>query len=160
MIGYGNPGRLDDGLGPAFAERIEALNLPGVLVDSDYQLSVEDAARISNVDIAIFADAAVDGDGPFYFKEVTPEPAVSFTSHSVSPGQVYSLAQTLFHAQVNAYVLGIRGYEFNEFGERLCDKAKDNLEQAVQFFKEKAEQNWTFTTESLNHAACSDEQER
>ena len=35
LIGYGNAGRGDDGLGPAFAERIEAAGLPGVDVDID-----------------------------------------------------------------------------------------------------------------------------
>ena len=44
VIGYGNPGRLDDGLGPAVASAMEEFNLPGVSVDSNYQLTVEDAA--------------------------------------------------------------------------------------------------------------------
>ena len=30
VIGYGNPGRLDDGLGPAFAAQVERLQLPDV----------------------------------------------------------------------------------------------------------------------------------
>ena len=31
LIGYGNPGRCDDGLGPAFAARVAAQNLPGIV---------------------------------------------------------------------------------------------------------------------------------
>ena len=31
VIGYGNPGRLDDGLGPALAEAVEKLDLPGLI---------------------------------------------------------------------------------------------------------------------------------
>jgi hypothetical protein len=30
-------------------------------------------------------------------------------------------------------VLGIRGYEFNEFGEHLSEKAKHNLDCALRF---------------------------
>ena len=44
VIGYGNPGRQDDGLGAAVIERLEALGLEGVTVDADYQLNIEDAA--------------------------------------------------------------------------------------------------------------------
>ena len=32
LLGYGNPGRLDDGLGPALAAQVERLALPGVTV--------------------------------------------------------------------------------------------------------------------------------
>ena len=60
LIGYGNPGRADDGLGPALADRIEALDLPGLTVESDYQLSIEHAALAAGHDIVIFADA--DGE--------------------------------------------------------------------------------------------------
>lgn len=41
LIGYGNPGRGDDGLGPALAAAIEAMELPGVTVEADYQLMVD-----------------------------------------------------------------------------------------------------------------------
>ena len=40
VIGYGNPGRLDDGLGPAFAERIQAMELPSVTVESNTSLTL------------------------------------------------------------------------------------------------------------------------
>ena len=40
LLCYGNPGRLDDGLGPAFGEVLERESLPGVTVDLDYQLTV------------------------------------------------------------------------------------------------------------------------
>ena len=35
LIGYGNPGRLDDGLGPALAEAVAKLAIPGVTVEAD-----------------------------------------------------------------------------------------------------------------------------
>lgn len=133
LIGYGNPGRLDDGLGPVLAERIEKKNLPNVTVDADYQLMVEDSAAIAENDIVIFADAAVDGDGPFYFRPIAGKSQMSFSSHSAEPEQLVALAEKLFGAKTKCYILGIRGYEFNEFGQRLSKGAVANLEKAEEF---------------------------
>ena len=133
LIGYGNPGRLDDGLGPALAARIEAASLEGVTVEADYQLTVEDAVDVSRHDVVIFADAAVKGKEPFFFKEIQARSPVSLSSHSVSPEAILFYAENMFHAKTKAYVLGIRGYEFNDFEERLSGRAKQNLEEAFQF---------------------------
>lgn len=135
VIGYGNPGRLDDGLGPALAGRIEGLGIPGVTVDADYQLLVEDAAQVAEHDIVVFADADTSCAPPFYFKQLTPVPALSFSSHSVRPEALLALAHDLFGAKTRGYVLGIRGQEFNEFGERLSDDATAHLEAAVAFLE-------------------------
>jgi hydrogenase maturation protease len=133
VMGFGNPGRLDDGLGPALAARLEALAPAGVTVDSDYQLTVEDAAVVAAHDVAIFADAHVSCAPPFVFEPVEPKAGGSFTSHSVSPAQVMGLAHGLFGARTRGYLLGIRGHEFNEFGERLSDGAAANLDAALAF---------------------------
>jgi len=133
FFGYGNPGRLDDGLGPALAARIEAASLQGLSVEADYQLAVETAFDVSMHDIVIFADAAVRGKAPFFFKEIHPRPPVSLSSHSVSPEAVLFFAERLFHSRARAYVLGIRGYEFNGYDERLSERAARNLEEAFQF---------------------------
>ena len=136
VIGFGNPGRLDDGLGPALARRIEALGLPGVTVDADYQLTVEDAADVAKHETVVFADADVNGPEPFSMRRIHPGiTRVSFSSHSVAPEAVLSLARELFKAEPQGYVLGIRGYAFDEFGERLSEKAKANLAAAATFLE-------------------------
>jgi hydrogenase maturation protease len=134
-IGYGNPGRLDDGLGPAMADALEALSLPGVEVLADYQLTVEDAAAVAGHDAVVFVDAAVTGPEPFSFRRVTAEerPTVGFTSHSLDPATLLGLARQLFSAHAEGYVLAIRGYEFDEFGERLSARARHNLDAALAF---------------------------
>jgi len=133
FIGYGNPGRLDDGLGPALAARVEDASLKGITVEADYQLAVENAFDVSKHDIVIFADAAVKGREPFFFKEIRSKSPMSLSSHSVSPEAVLFFAERMFHSKARAYVLGIRGYEFNEYEERLSEGAKKNLDEAVQF---------------------------
>lgn len=132
VMGYGNPGRLDDGLGPAFAERIQALEIPGVTADADYQLGVEDAAALAETDIVLFADASVDGPAPFDLQPLEAQHAgVGFSSHSLSAGALLGLAKDLFGVSPRAYQVAIRGYEFNEFGERLSEQAQANLAAAV-----------------------------
>ncbi|MCU0727503.1 MAG: hydrogenase maturation protease, partial [Planctomycetes bacterium] len=77
LIGFGNPGRRDDGLGPAVAQAVEGWGIPGVTVESDYQLHVEDAAAVSEHDAVIFADAAAAGPEPFAFGPLAAEGAPS-----------------------------------------------------------------------------------
>lgn len=140
LIGYGNPGRLDDGLGPALAAAMEDWSVEGLTVDADYQLTIEDADDVARHDIVIFADAAVDGREPFYVEEVQPKEALSFSSHSVEPSVLLHMARTLFHASTRAYILGIRGYEFNEFGEGLSSRATANLEKAIAYMRQVVEE--------------------
>ncbi|MBE0645262.1 MAG: hydrogenase maturation protease [Bacteroidetes bacterium] len=135
LIGYGNPGRLDDGLGPALAAVAETWQMEGLTVDADYQLTVEDASDVAANDIVIFADASVNGAEPYFIEKVEPKEALSFSSHSVEPSVLLHMAQTLFQAKTRAYILGIRGYDFNEFGERLSPRAAENLEKAIAYVR-------------------------
>lgn len=135
LLCYGNPGRKDDGLGAAFCSAIEG-NLPvNVTAEADYQLTVEDAAQIADHDVVVFVDASVNGREPFFFQKVDPAPFASFSSHSIEPECLLTLANELFNADVESYALGIRGYEFHEFGETLSEKAFRNLQAAVDFFE-------------------------
>ena len=136
LIGYGNPGRLDDGLGPALAAKIEAAALEGLTVDSDYQLTVEDAFDVSRHDIVIFADAAVKGKEPFFVEEISSRSPMSLSSHSVAPEAVLYFAEKMFQSRARAFVLGIRGYEFNGFEERLSEGAEKNLKDAFIFIED------------------------
>lgn len=136
VIGYGNPGRQDDGLGPAMVAALEEETPAGVTVDADYQLTVEDAAAAAEHDVVVFADAAVKGREPFFFRAVSPEQEVSFSTHSCSPGAVLSLAEQGFGRRPRGYALGVRGYCFDEFGESLSREAQANLDAAIRFLRE------------------------
>jgi hydrogenase maturation protease len=133
LIGYGNPGRRDDGLGPRLAAALEGRALPGVTVESDYQLTVEDADTAARHEVVVFADAAVAGTEPFYFRRIQAGGAPGFSSHSVAPPEVLALAEALFKKTPEAYALGIRGYEFDQFGEGLSERAAANLAAASAF---------------------------
>ena len=136
VLGYGNPGRLDDGLGPAFAEAVRALEWPGVAVESNYQLNIEDAELVARFDVVVFADASVNAAEPFAFGPLEPHPPmVGFSSHSITAPSLLGLAAELFGAHPRAYAMAIRGYLFDDFGEGLSPGAADNLAYAIAFFK-------------------------
>jgi hydrogenase maturation protease len=135
IIGYGNPARGDDGLGPSLAAAVAEWELDGVTVETDYQLHVEHAADAAECDVVIFADADVEGAGPFRFRRLEPKTELSFTSHSVSPAGVLGLARELFSARSTGYVLGIRGHAFGEFAEGLSEEARHNLSSALAFME-------------------------
>ena len=135
VIGYGNPGRLDDGLGPAFAAAFEKLDLPGVTVESAYQLAVEDSRTLADHDVVVFVDASLTAPELFSFEHVEPKAGGSFSSHIVEPGGVVALAQQLYKAKMEAYALGIRGHVFDGFGETLSEQAQANMAAALAFFE-------------------------
>jgi hydrogenase maturation protease len=136
IIGWGNPGRVDDGLGPAFIAAVSETRLPDVVLDSDYQLTMEDAAEVARYDRVLFVDADRRGPAPFTMRKLEPSTdAASFSTHSVAPGAVLTLARDLFHATPEAWLLGIRGYEFDRFGEGLSPRAGANLARAVEFIR-------------------------
>ncbi|POF28345.1 hydrogenase maturation protease [Roseibium marinum] len=134
LIGYGNPGRGDDGLGPAFSEAMAARGLPGLDVDTDYQLVAEHALAVSGHDLVVFADAEIGGEKAFSFREVSPGAPEVLGSHSLVPETVIALCETLYGTLPRAYVLGISGYDYGEVKEGLSEKAAMNLADAETFF--------------------------
>jgi len=133
LLGYGNPGRADDGLGPALAQAVERLGLPGVSVDTDYQLTVEDSVEIGRHATVIFADADAVGPEPFSFGPLEPRPSLGFSSHGVEPEELLALANSLFPGERRAYLLGIRGYDFSAFTLELTERGRANLAAATEF---------------------------
>ncbi|TYC52177.1 hydrogenase maturation protease [Rhodobacterales bacterium] len=134
LIGYGNPGRGDDGLGPAFSERIATRGLPGLEVDTDYQLVAEHALAVSAQDVVIFADAVIGGEGAYSFREISPQLSETLGSHSMQPETVLALCQTLFGVTPQAYVMAISGHDYGEVKEGLSEEAEANLDEAERFF--------------------------
>ncbi len=136
VIGHGNPGRRDDGLGPALAAALEAKSLPHVTVDSAYLLEPEAAELVSRHDVAVFVDAAVTGAEPFSLEAVTPAETLTFSSHGYGASEIMALSAQLFGSAARGYVLAVRGYRFDEFGEELSGGARENLERAEQYLEQ------------------------
>ena len=138
VLGYGNPARGDDGLGPAMIVLLDQADFDQLETRVDYQLCVEDAMDIGNFKHVIFVDASPSIAPPYhlYPLEDSARP-MSLDTHSVSPEAMMFLARTLFSATTTASVLAIRGYVFEPFVESLSSAAEGNLEQAFQHLVEK-----------------------
>lgn len=136
LIGYGNPGRGDDGLGPRFVERIAAENLPAITCLVEYQLNVEHALMASQAECVIFADATLVRDEAFTFTPLHPRPGQDLASHTMSPATVIGLAQVIYGSNPEAHVMAIAGYDFDTFSEDLSERAARNLDLALAHFRQ------------------------
>jgi hydrogenase maturation protease len=138
LYGYGNPGRADDGLGPAFIEKVRHWinnhHIQYLSVDSNYQLNIEDAYSIRDYDIVIFADASVEDIEHYKLTRLQPAEKVNFTMHSVSPSYVLYLCREMYGHSPESFLLHIRGYSF-EMHEGLSDAGMGNLKRAFEFMK-------------------------
>ena len=134
VLGCGNPGRQDDGLGPAAAAEIGKLDWPGVTACDNYQLVIEDALEVAEHDVVWFLDAARSGAEPYEVRTLSAASDIAFTSHLVKPEALLAIAHQYYGKSPKSYLVGIRGYEF-EFLEGLTDRASGNLAQAVALIR-------------------------
>jgi hydrogenase maturation protease len=134
ILGYGNPGREDDGLGPEIVEELEKLRLPGLTLEADYQLSIEHAADLGQADKVIFVDAAVNGPEPFQLKRLEASRSIEFTSHALGPESVLAICEDTYQYRPEALLVGVRGYSF-EFAEGLTERARQNRAVALELIK-------------------------
>jgi len=135
VLGYGNPGRQDDGLGPAAALELGRLGLPEVTAYDAYQLNIEDAADVAEHDAVWFIDASRSGP-PLAVSTLSPAAAVEFTSHIVRPETILAIAEQAYHRRPPAFLMAIRGYQF-EFLEALTPGAARNLRLAMAVLAER-----------------------
>ena len=139
LIGIGNCGRGDDGLGWAFLERVqEKFEFPGQL-EYRYQLQVEDAELISRADRVVFIDSYKGAlPGGFLWQPCKASANVDFTSHILSAGTVLCLCADLYGKNPPADLLMIQGESW-ELRNGISPGAQVNLEQALAYFEQKVE---------------------
>lgn len=149
IIGYGNPGRGDDGLGPALVERIEDSNYLHVTCQSDMQLQVEYVTDLEGYDAIIFVDADASCKAPFEFAVIEAEKDDSYTSHAMTPQALLHAFRHVFrHDAPAAFLLRIRGQQF-ELGAPLSTDAQNNLDAGTAFAKQLCAK--AASTDSVDH---------
>ena len=138
IYGYGNPGRMDDGLGSELVNALEQWakenSMDNIEFDSNYQLNIEDAYEISTKDMVIFVDASQEDIDDFLLTKVDENSKLSFTSHEASPGYIYHLSKKLFNKSPETFLLHIKGYKW-DFQQGLSEEAKLNLNKAIAYMK-------------------------
>lgn len=133
LIGIGNSGRKDDGLGWQLTERVEGSGLFKGDAILRYQLQVEDAELISHYDNVIFVDACRNAiEGGFEVKTCDAAATFTFSTHEIAPESILYLCQDLYEKSPLALLLLIEGNEWSlDIG--LSEKASTNLENAWSY---------------------------
>lgn len=140
IIGIGNPSRGDDAIGPLAVERLEALDLPGVELLTDFQLQVEHALDLVGRRAVIFIDATVAGEAAYTFEPLTPVAEQGATTHGFSPAAVLDVYRQYTDTPLpEAHVLAVRGFDF-ELGAPLSIAAARNLDTAVAMLVDRLRQ--------------------
>jgi hydrogenase maturation protease len=136
LIGIGNDGRGDDGLGWRFVEMIDSLGYDFLDYEFRYQLQVEDAATIADYDIVVFVDSShARLSGGFEMRSCIAANHAFFSTHEQAPSAIVYLANTLYSKFPRAYTLAITGKNW-ELQTSLSREAETNLQSALSFFLE------------------------
>jgi hydrogenase maturation protease len=137
IIGIGNSGRADDGLGWAFIDHIIEKLPENFDCEYRYQLQVEDAEMISHYPVVYFVDADVNRyENGFLWAECQARASYGYTSHELDPETILDLSKSIYNKLPEAYILGISGFNFH-LESRITDHGKENLSHALDFFNEK-----------------------
>ncbi len=135
ILGIGNNGRQDDGLGWMFMDFLDEQNA-NVDLEYRYQLQIEDADLISEYDRVIFVDATKEEtDDGFYLKPCHPSEEYSFSTHALHPETILFLSNKLYNHKPEASIFAIQGYDW-ELKIGLSEKGTENLDKAKKYFKD------------------------
>lgn len=134
VIGIGNTGRGDDGLGWKFADEVKASTGISVVTEYRYQLQVEDAELISHYAMVVFADATeVSLPEGFEMRPCIPASHYYFSSHLQSPEAVLYLSSEIYGKVPQAFLMAITGCEW-ELSTSLSAMAEFHLQKAIKYF--------------------------
>jgi hydrogenase maturation protease len=131
VVGYGNDLRSDDGAGRVVASRIEAMDLPDVVVRSQTQLTPELSLAITRADVAVFVDADVDREELTVLPVQPGDRRPQSMSHHTDPAALLLLARDLGREPPHAYTVSIPATNL-ELGFELSPTTAAAVEEAVE----------------------------
>ena len=135
VIGYGNSLRGDDALGPMAVERLQTLQADAEFV-SCHQLSPELAVRLAECALALFVDAACEGEpGTVRVQHLLPAGEDAGLTHHVAPSTLLELAQTLYGRTPHAMLVTGTGAAF-ENHEGFSQQGREALEEICRLVPE------------------------
>ena len=137
IIGIGNSGRSDDGLGWLVLDYIKKNCLDAALLYR-YQLQIEDAELLSHYQTVIFVDATKEvTENGFFFKACHPNNGFGLTSHMLDPETILWLENQLYKTRPTTYILGIEGEKWklslepSKVGLENLSRASFHLEENI-----------------------------
>jgi Ni,Fe-hydrogenase maturation factor len=134
LIGIGNAGKSDDGLGWSFLDGVKKEGRFRGQIAYRYQLQIEDAALIKDLRQVIFIDA-FDGflNEGFRLGQCYPSNSFSINSHTLSPEAILYLCQDFYLSAPHAFVLKLQGQVW-DLNIGLSEVGHYNLARALKFF--------------------------
>lgn len=139
LLGYGNPGRGDDGLGPLLVERLE--QHCQALADTELQLGFltsmqlepEHVLDLEGQDRVLLIDAGMGTPAPFSLEQVQPFRDDSFSTHALSPRTLLAIYRdTLGKEPPPTFLLTVRGEGFS-LGAPFSSEVLGRLDLAFDF---------------------------
>lgn len=132
VIGYGNPSRGDDALGPLLLEALAARAGPELELITDFQLQIEHVLDIEGRERVVFVDATQAGEEAFRFSPVGAQADPTPYTHALSPGALLAVYRRHFGmTPPPCMLLAIRGYSF-VLGDPPTTDARRNLDAALR----------------------------
>ncbi len=134
IIGYGNPQRRDDGIGPYIVKRLQPIfeHRSDVHLRVLHQLEPDVIDTLKNANTILLVDATVEtlADG-HQWVNIQPEfKTMPCLTHQVTPSLILGLLQALYHRNPAAWMVSIQGADFG-FGSGLSSEAKKRAEQVI-----------------------------
>jgi len=134
IIGYGNPQRRDDGIGPYIVKRLQPLfeHRSDVHLLVLHQLEPDVIDTLKNAHTILFVDATVGelAKGR-HWVEIQPEiKTLPCLIHQVAPSFILGLLQCLYRQTPAAWMVSLQGDDFS-FGRGLSSGAQKRAEQVI-----------------------------
>jgi hydrogenase maturation protease len=144
VIGYGNPHRGDDGIGPYVVHRLrdELRGEDGITFCSLHQLDPVLVEELRTASRLILVDATLESlDSGVRWTRVRPGTEVSSQgTHHLNPSTLLGLLERFYHRYPRTWLVSVQGRDFG-FGEGLSPETQVNADRAkgeiAQFCKEK-----------------------
>jgi hydrogenase maturation protease len=130
VIGFGNTVRTDDGAGIWIAEKLSAVQIAGVVVETTHQLSLDLLEEFERYSRVLFIDASVEGEPVLFAPVGTPDVPVPPTAHHCTPADLISTYNHLYNRSIEGYFCTVRGEDF-EFGTELTAATEQRAALAV-----------------------------
>lgn len=131
VIGYGNELRGDDGVGQRVARAVEEWRVPNLRSLAVHQLTPELAEELVDVDRVIFVDADADANKlEIRVSPIKPADFVATTGHTSAPQMLLAIAQALYNAVPQAWLVRIPAVNF-ELSNDLSPITSQGMEEAL-----------------------------
>ncbi len=132
ILGYGNPGRGDDGLGPELVARLEKHPVTAVTLLAALQLQPEHVFDLADHDRVLLVDAGLTTPAPFTWDRLHPARDPGVFTHALGPRALLAIyREALRREPPVTWLVTIRGERFG-LGESLSEAARRHLARALE----------------------------